>query len=171
MQDWSAKAHETLEEIVNKLTELERLRDHSVSAEPAGALADAAAEIPQTPAAGETWSELRPEGDAENYTLLDPSPSLGPAEPAPSAAHDDFVAGALHAAQGAGQQTPGPTAAGFLDRGKSAETADHKPSSFFSLLSGGQQKPNQAASPARRLSLTGLVILAAASALALSNFV
>lgn len=176
-QETLGAVHETLEQIVNKLTELEELRDRpGAMAEPEPLAAAVAVETPPAEASAEAWPDLRTQAGFEAYRPLDP-PTPSPPEPAVSAVQDDFIAAARRAAQAAAQQAPGPSAAGFLGRQKANAP------SRFSLRFRKREKPMTAASTAasapkpqdhnkrRRLILIGLVLLAAASAFAYNNFI
>jgi localization factor PodJL len=170
-QETLGAVHETLEQIVTKLTELEQLRDQPLSAAPAeNPLEPEAAQAPSEMAA---WPDLGGEPDPQSFAPVDePSPE-GP-EPT---TQDDFIAAARRAAQAAAQQTPGSSAGGLLGR--------KKPASRFSLRMRKRERPARAASLAgapaavktaepgkrRRLILIGLVLLAAAAALALNTLV
>lgn len=185
-QETLGAVHETLEQIVNKLTELEQLRDHPLPPASAGAIAEPAPEMPQVPSGMEAWPDLKAGIGPQPYPPIDAPPPAPAAEPPPPVLQDDFIAAARRAAQAAAQQTPGPSAGGFLGRKKPADTAGPKPASRFSLRFRKPEKPVQAASLAapapggakaaepgkrRRLILIGLVLLAAASALALNTLV
>jgi localization factor PodJL len=178
-QETLGAVHETLEQIVNKLTELEQLRDQPQQAAPAETLAESAPE--HLPASSDVE-----QASVEAYQPDDSPPSSSVAEPAQPAIQDDFIAAARRAAQAAAQQTPGPTAAGFLGRRKSPDAAGNKPASRFSLRLHKWERPVQTAGAAasmpaapeaanadkrRRLILIGLVLLAAASGLALNTLV
>jgi len=185
-QDTLGAVHETLEQIVNKLTELEQLRDHQVPPAAAETLAEPAPEMQPISSGMEAWPDLRAEAGRETYPSIDEPPPAA-AEPPLPALQDDFIAAARRAAQAAAQQTSGPSASGFLGRNKKpAETAEPKPASRFSLRFRKRENPVRAASLAapapagakaaqpgkrRRLILIGLVLLAAASALALNTLV
>lgn len=184
-QETLGAVHETLEQIVSKLTELEQLRDQPTpqAAQPAPAFAAPFPEIESEPAPSPAWPDLRVDAAAI------PDQPLAPAEAAPAPLQDDFIAAARRAAQAAAQQAPGPSAANFLGRKKTAQ-AGAKAFSRFSLRFRRKEKPAQpesataAAAPAavttskpaaagkrRRLILIGLVVLAAAAALAFNTLV
>ena len=182
-QETLGAVHETLEQIVNKLTELEELRDHQPPQAQAEAFAEPAPESPPVSSGIETWPDLRAQPGLESYQSVDAPP---PVEAAPPGIQDDFIAAARRAAHAAAQQTPGPSAAGFLGRKKPAAAAGPKPASRFSLRFRKREKPVLAAGVVpvtptapkaadagkrRRLILIGLVLLAAASALAFNTFV
>ena len=186
-QDTLGALHETLEQIVNKLTELEELRDQQPGpAAQAEAFAETAPEISPASPGMETWPDLRAQPGLVPYQPVDAPPPVEPVQPG---IQDDFIAAARRAAQAAAQQTPGPSAAGFLGRRKQADAAGPrpKPASRFSLRFRKREKPAAPAAGAvpvtpaspkaadagkrRRLILIGLVLLAAASALAFNTFV
>lgn len=188
-QETLGALHETLEQIVNKLGELEQLRvdPASAAAEPAQSFT---APMQAEPAPSQAWPDLRVETAPEAYKPLDPPPTSIPAEPAQPGIQDDFIAAARRAAQAAAQQAPGPSAAGFLGRKKTTEAREKAPSRLFSLRFRKREKPTEPASAAaaapaaatttskpadagkrRRLILIGLVLLAAASALAYNTLV
>lgn len=194
-QETLGAVHETLEQIVNKLTELEQLRGEPQAL--AGGEDDLATgpKITAAPDGPQSWSGLasdaRPE--PEPYRPLDPPPVLAAAEPAsPRPIQDDFIAAARRAAQAAAQQAPGPSG-GLLGRNRAADagkTPAKAPasSSRFSLrFRKKDKKPAQpvAAAPAaslsaaaqkkdpgarRRLIIIGILLLAAVSAFAYQNF-
>jgi localization factor PodJL len=178
-QETLGAVHETLEQIVSKLTELEQLRNQPLSAAPAETLLEP--EAAQAPSEMAGWPDLGGEPDPRSFAPAgEPSPE-GP-EPA---TQDDFIAAARRAAQAAAQQTPSLSAGGLLGRKRPADTQGPKHASRFSLRLRKRERPAQAASltaaPAavktaqpgkrRRLILIGLVLLAAAAALALNTLV
>ena len=177
-QETLGAVHETLEQIVSKLTELEQLRHQPLSAAPVETLLEP--EAAQAPSEMADWPDLGGEPDPRS---LEPAAATSPEQPEP-AAQDDFIAAARRAAQAAAQQTPGPSG-GLLGRKQPADTQGPKPASRFSLRLRKRERPARAASltgaPAavktaqpgkrRRLILIGLVLLAAASALALNTLV
>lgn len=190
-QETLGALHETLEQIVNKLSELEQLRVEPApaAAEPAQSFTASPPIMQAEPAPAQAWPDLRVEAAAEAYKPLDPPPAPTLAEPAQPGIQDDFIAAARRAAQAAAQQSPGPSAAGFLGRKKTAEAGQKAPSRF-SLRFRERDKPAQPASAAstapnaaattskpadagkrRRLILIGLVLLAAASAFAYNTLV
>ena len=174
-QETLGAVHETLEQIVSKLTELEQLRDQPLSAPPAETLLEP--EPAQAPSEMAGWPDLGGEPDPQSF---EPAGAPSPEEPEPTT-QDDFIAAARRAAQAAAQQTPG----GLLGRKKPADTQGPKPASRFSLRLRKRERPARAASLAgapaavktaqpgkrRRLILIGLVLLAAAAALALNTLV
>jgi localization factor PodJL len=181
-QETLGAVHETLEQIVNKLTELEQQRDHPVPLAPAETIAEPAPEMPQMPSGTQDWPDLSAEAGRQAHPPID-APPAAPAPPQP-ALQDDFIAAARRAAQAAAQQTPSPSAGGYLGRKKPADAAAPISGSRFSLRFRKRGKPVQSeslAAPAaakaaergkrRRLILIGLVLLAAASALALNTLV
>ncbi|QIG48854.1 hypothetical protein G5V57_14645 [Nordella sp. HKS 07] len=188
-QDTLGAVHETLEQIVSKLTELEQVREQPV-AQAAPAFAAPFPEIPTEPAPAQAWPDLRADTAALPDQPLEPQSAAARAEAAQAPIQDDFIAAARRAAQAAAQQAPGPSAASFLGRKKSKE-AGAKAFSRFSLRFRRKEKPAQPASSAtatatatpaatsksadagkrRRLILIGLVVLAAAAALAFNTLV
>lgn len=195
-QETLGALHETLEQIVNKLTELEQLR-----VEPAPAAAEQVAafvapepEIPAAPAPSQAWPEIKIDAPPEPYRPLDPPPAAGPAEPTQASIQAEMIAAARRAASAASsQQTSDLSAAGFLGRKRAADAGAAKKSARFSLFR-RKEKPAQpkAAMPAaamaakleattgakpadagkrRRLILIGLALLAAASMLAYNTLV
>jgi localization factor PodJL len=124
-----------------------------------------------------SWPDLGGEPDPRSF---EPAGEPSPEQTEPTT-QDDFIAAARRAAQAAAQQTPG----GLLGRKKPADTQGPKPASRFSLRLRKRERPARAASLAaapaavktaqpgkrRRLILIGLVLLAAASALALNTLV
>ena len=178
-QETLGAVHETLEQIVSKLTELEQLRNQPLSAAPAETLIEP--EAAQAPSEMAGWPDLGGEPDPQSFTPAGEPSSEGP-EPA---TQDDFIAAARRAAQAAAQQTPGLSAGGLLGRKRPADAQGPKHASRFSLRLRKRERPAQAASLAaapaavktaqpgkrRRLILIGLVLLAAAAALALNTLV
>ncbi|MGE0239842.1 MAG: hypothetical protein AB7S59_14080, partial [Parvibaculaceae bacterium] len=185
-QETLGAVHETLEQIVNKLTELEQLRGETateaepvLAAGPTFAVApDASAENPQS------WPDLGTDAALDPYRPLDP-PSPPQAEPVAPSVQYELIAAARRAAQAAAQQSPGPQASGLLGRQKAAGGKDPKAPSRFSLRFRRRQKSAAAANAApattasakqedpgkrRRLILIGLTLLVAVSAWAFSNF-
>lgn len=189
-QETLGAVHETLEQIVGKLTELEQLRGEPQTAAPSEAVHTAVPEAAPAPEEPQSWPDLASEPVAETSRPLDP-PSSPPVEPVAPLVQDDFIAAARRAAQAAAQQTPGPLAGSFLGRQKTAESKAPKAPSRFSLRFRRREKkpapvasvaaPAATAKPAtvkaadtgkrRRLILIGLVLLAAVSALAYNNFI
>lgn len=190
-QETLGALHETLEQIVNKLSELEDLRGEPApaAAEQVAAFVAPEPEIPAEPAPSQAWPEIKIEAAPDLYRPLDPPPATGQAEPTQASIQADMIAAARRAAQAASsQQTSDLSAGGFLGRKKAAEATAAKKSSLFSLLR-RKGKPAQAkaampamaasaklaATPAakpadagkrRRLILIGILLLAAASAFA-----
>lgn len=195
-QETLGALHETLEQIVNKLTELEDLRVEPapVAAEQVAAFVAPEPEIPAEPAPSQAWPEIKIEATPEAYRPLDLPPPTGQAEPTQASIQADMIAAARRAAQAASsQQTPDLSAGGFLGRKRAVEAPAAKKSSRFSLFR-RKEKPAQpkAAMPAaamtakpeattsakpadagkrRRLILIGLVLLAAASVFAYNTLV
>lgn len=197
-QETLGALHETLEQIVNKLSELEQLRVEPApaAAEPVPAFAAPGPEIPAEPPSSQDWPELKVEATPEPYRPLDPPPAMAAAaaEPTQASIQADMIAAARRAAQAASsQQTSDLSATGFLGRKKTAEATPAKKSLRFSLFR-RKEKPAQpkAAAPAaavsakpeaatsakpadagkrRRLILIGLLVLAAASALAYNTLI
>lgn len=191
-QETLGALHETLEQIVNKLTELEDLRGEPapVAAEQVAAFVAPEPEISAEPAPSQAWPEIKIEAAPELYRPLDPPPATGQAEPTQASIQADMIAAARRAAQAASsQQTSDLSAGGFLGRKRAAETSAEKKPSRFSLRFRRKDKPAQpkgampamaasakleatpAAKPAdtgkrRRLILIGILLLAAASAFA-----
>lgn len=199
-QETLGALHETLEQIVNKLTELEELRVEpavAAAAEPMPAFTAPEFETPAEPASSQDWPELKVEATPEPYRPLDPPPvvAAAAAEPTQASIQADMIAAARRAAQAASsQQTSELSAAGFLGRKKAAEASPAKKASRFSLSFRRKEKPAQpkpamqaaamaakpevtnTAKPAdagkrRRLILIGLVLLAAASVFAYNTLV
>jgi localization factor PodJL len=177
-QETLGAVHETLEQIINKLTELEQLRD-----QPPMPVAEAFAAplVEPQPAAPEpqAWPDLKAETSSSSYQPIEPPPKQ--VEPVPPGIQDELIVAARRAAQAASQQTPGPSADGFLARKRPAVQVQQPAPSRFSLRFRRREKPLQATGPTspapaapkaadagkrRRLILIGLVLLAAASALA-----
>jgi hypothetical protein len=167
-QDTLRAVHQTLEQIVNKLTELEQLRggpQTEVQAEPVFA---AALEISPTPESAHASPDFIREAGSVASVPLDPRPSLN--EP-PPAVQDDFIAAARRAAQAAARQASPPTASRLLG-------SQGKLLSRFSLLFRKQRPAAQPASPVlaapekadpgkrRRLIFLSILLLVAASAYA-----
>jgi localization factor PodJL len=182
-QETLGAVHETLEQIVNKLTELEQLRGEPMAAAQAEPVLTADAEIPPAADAQQSWPDLTSEQRPAAFAPLDP-PSPPPVEPVAPVIQDDFIAAARRAAQAAAQQTPGPSAAGLLGRQRPTTDSKPKASSRFSLRFRRREKPPlQAgslapAAPAkasggsrRRLILIGLVVLTLASVVAYTSYI
>lgn len=188
-QETLGAVHETLEQIVNKLSELEQLRgEHSepAQADPLIATGPAFAVEPEMPPPAEepqSWPDLRSEAGPDPYRPLDP-PAPPQVEPVAPAVQSELIAAARRAAQAAAQQAPGPSASGFLGRQRAPDSKAPKGPSRFSLRFRKREKspPTAAAAPEapaaakkndpgkrRRLILIGLVLLAAASAYAAYN--
>ncbi|WP_119390206.1 peptidoglycan-binding protein [Taklimakanibacter lacteus] len=183
-QETLGAVHETLEQIVNKLTELEQLREQpqAVVEEPQAFVAPA--EESQPAAESQAWPDLKAEAGYADYQPIEPPVMQPEPAPVPASVQDEFIIAARRVAQAAAQQTPGPSAAGFLGRKKAADSAAPKGPSRFSLRFRRRDKAVEPASltsampaaPAapkaadagkrRRLILIGLVLLAAASAFA-----
>jgi localization factor PodJL len=170
-QEALAAVHETLEQIINRLTEIERFRSEPESeAEPVRA---SCPEIAAVAEGAQSWPDFRNGPDLDTCRSLDPPSSP---EPAP-AIEDDFIAAARRAAQAAVQQTPGPSAPDFHNR----QTLGSRATSLFALHR--REEPVQTANAVvstpknedpdkrRRRVLIGIVLLAAVSALAYNNFV
>lgn len=189
-QETLGAVHETLEQIISKLTELEQLREapQHVPAAADEIFAEPAAETPPVAGAPQAWPDLKAEAGLGAYQPAEPPAPLR-AEPVPPSVQDEFIAAARRVAQAAAQQTPGPSAAGFLGRKKPVATAEAKAPSRFSMRFRRREKPVEAqsvtspvptaskaakegnAGKRRRLILIGLVLLAAASAVAYQNFI
>ncbi|MGE3872904.1 MAG: peptidoglycan-binding protein [Parvibaculaceae bacterium] len=184
-QETLGAVHETLEQIVNKLTELDQLRGGPQAAAEAVPAPAVAPEVAETPASPQAWPDPGSEAASEPYRPLDP-PAPPPVEPAP-VIQDDFIAAARRAAQAAARQAPGPSASGFLGRQKKPATDGSAPKapSRFSLRFRKKDKPQPqaAAHPApaapkkadsgkrRRLIVIAIALLAVASAFAYNNYV
>jgi localization factor PodJL len=183
-QETLGAVHETLEQIVNKLTELEQLRGEPQAAMPqAEPVHSAHPEMVLAPAETQSWPDPTTKPAAQAYRPLDP-PAPPPVEPVPAQIQDEFIAAARRVAQAAAQQAP--SAGGFLGRQRKAEsTAPKAPSRFSLRFRRREQKPLPAApivAPAAaakgtdrgkrvRLILIGLMLLVAASAYAYNNYV
>ena len=189
-QETLGAVHETLEQIVNKLTELEQLR--TATGAPAGGSEPDFAAAPNFTLVAESPAPQEPESFSQSMdeVVIDPGQPLNLASPSPSkvdavapSAQFELIAAARRAAQAAAQQSPRPSGSA----GK-----DQKATSRFSFRFRRRQKtvapeptpapmPAAIAAPAkpkqedtgkrRRLILIGLVLLAAASALAYNNFI
>ncbi len=175
-QETLGALHDTLEQIVSKLTELEHLRVEP-DAEPAAEIPAPADEQPPAAAAAEVWPDLKAEA-AHDQSIE--APTEQPSDPLPAATQDELIAAARRA-QAASQQTLGPSAA-FTGRHRPAASVETKAPSRFSLRFRRREKPVQAASivpPApksadkgkrRRLILLSLFLLAAASAVVYNTY-
>jgi localization factor PodJL len=177
-QETLRAVHETLEQIVNKLTELEQVRGPQVGARTEPAIADDPESSP-APENAQVWSELADEAGPDPYRPPDPPLSSKP-EPVP-VIKDDFIAAARRAQQAAAGQ--GPSAASrLLGREKPAHgTAPKAPSRFSLRFRRRERPPVQTPHPAaaraedpgkrRRLILISILVLLAASAFAYNNYI
>lgn len=181
-QETLGAVHETLEQIVNKLTELEELRGQPTAAAQAEPVLAPDQEISATAEPQQSWPDLTNGQDPQAFMPLDP-PAPPSVEPVAPVIQDDFIAAARRAAQAAAQQTPGPSAAGFLGRQRATTDSKPKAPSRFSLrFRRREKKPAPAAglapaanlAPAaaakgnesgkrRRLILIGLIVVAMAA--------
>jgi localization factor PodJL len=182
-QETLGAVHETLEQIVNKLTELEQLRGEPQAVAEVEADIAADPKVPPVREDEQSWPDLRSEVGPDPYRALDP-PSPPPVEPVAPAVQSELIAAARRAAQAAAQQAPGPSASGFLGRQKAAANQAPKGPSRFSLRFRKREKPVQAAGIAlaavegkkdlrgkrRRLIVLAIALLAAVSALAYNNY-
>jgi localization factor PodJL len=171
-QETLRAVHETLEQIVNKLTDLEQLRGAPQSAARAEPVSAAASTISAAPESAQAWPDFTSEAEPVPDAPLAP-PQSPFNEPAPAVA-DDFIAAARRAAQAAARQASAPTASGLLSgQGKllsrlswrfrkwqrPAELAPAAPSAT------GKAGPGKR----RRLILISILLLVAASAYAYNN--
>ena len=181
-QETLRAVHETLEQIVNKLTELEQLRGGPQTTAPEEpALADRP-ESSLAPEGAQLWPDLASEADLNPHLKSD-SASPSQTEPAP-VIKDDFIAAARRAQQAAARQAPSASVSGLLGGRKATHSPAPKAPSRFSLRFRKREKPAaQAPIPAaaetkkddpgkrRRLILISIVLLLAASALAYNNYI
>jgi localization factor PodJL len=173
-QETLQAVHDTLEQIVNKIAELE---SSSLTTPATSAWQDAGGdqtqpepyEQPQQPAADpfayvpspipEPVVAAAPEQPAFAPPVAEEEPTQSPPAPEPQQGfvgedfkQDDFIAAARRAAQAAARQPPGPIASslGFLGRAKAKATKVSKGSSRFSLpfLSQERRNPTPEGEPA-----------------------
>jgi localization factor PodJL len=180
-QETLRAVHETLEQIVSKLTELEQLRGEPQAAALTEPVLAAAVKI------SSTQESPHPALDIASGTGPDPPRAPSPSSPSPvepaAVIKDDYIAAARRAQQAAARQAPGPSAANLFGRQK-WDGKLSKLSSRFSLrfrkreippAQAGQPAPAQAgkadSGKRRRLILIGILLLVAASAMAYNNYI
>jgi localization factor PodJL len=172
--------HETLAQIINKMTELEQLRGERQTAAEVEASLPSGPKIPPSVESPRNGPDLASEAGLNPYPPLDP-PSLRPDEPIP-AVQDDFIAAARRAAQAAARPAPGATASSLLGRHKSAQS-NAAPSRFFLRIRKREKMPAEEARFApvaatkagsgkrQQMILIGILLLVAVSAFAYNNYV
>ena len=135
-QETLGAVHETLEQIVNKLTELEQFRGETkpaAEAEPfAPVLLSAHRRLHRRPKSRRVGPSPGTKPILIPTVPLDP-PTPPQVEPVAPSVQYELIAAARRAAQAAAQQTPGPQALGLLGRQKAETGKDAKPASRFSL--------------------------------------